>query len=89
MNVTDNFGNPVEYAMIDFYDGMEGMAYAETDTLGVAKVYLEPGVWDYTIYSTPYYKMTLFKLQWKMDVDQTIDVTVNSLPTYTVNVQVT
>ena len=89
MNVTDDLGNPVEYAYIDFTDQMEGYEWAETDTLGVAKVYLTPGLWNYIIYETPTTLEYTGSVTMEDGVDQEIDVTVTSLPTYTVVVSVT
>ena len=88
MNVVDDLGNPVPYASIDFSDGMEGYEYGETDTTGVAKVYLDAGTWSYVIYETSTTLEYSGTVTMETDVDQTVNVTVTSKPTYTVNVTV-
>ncbi len=88
MNMIDDLGNPVPNAYVNFTHEISGSESTESDTTGVAKVYLDAGKWYYNIYpSTPheeYYDSVIMET----DIDQTIDVTIPALPTYTIDVMV-
>ncbi|PLX19701.1 MAG: hypothetical protein C0599_10455, partial [Salinivirgaceae bacterium] len=82
MNVIDDLGNPVEYASIEITNG-EIFEYTMKDSLGVAKVYLNPGNYTYTVYETTYTGAVggSFIIT---DADTLITVVAPSIPTYSV-----
>jgi protocatechuate 3,4-dioxygenase beta subunit len=88
MNISDNLGNLVTDAFVSLENG--GQAFTETspNSEGVAIAYLQPGPWNYTIYSNQGHVDYVGALTMPSATDLVENVVLTALPRYTVTVTV-